>query len=273
MSYFSTLFRDRQSLTVTALAAGFTLSGAASAFAALPLFTFDPSGVGLVGAAFTADNIVLSDYATIELTPNASGGANFTDNGILAVSAFEIGASPIAGSGLNSTYGLYFEFSGIGTQTTPGLASNTTGVFTSLNYTLYGYNVTGQVSYVPSDVTPMGVVDPIALATGTLISGGVGATTIPGIAIVPNANSLLNFAPTAAGLAFFASPSPFYDADFAAFTNNPSQVAQTGSSFVITQGGGSANFINIPEPASFAMLGAGLLGLGLTQMRRRTRRI
>ena len=66
----------------------------------------------------------------------------------------------------------------------------------------------------------------VAPATGTLIGGGVGATTIPtqgGPIAVPSANTLLTFMPTPIGATFFVNPTPFYDAVFSAFTNNPSQ--------------------------------------------------
>jgi hypothetical protein len=245
-------------IKTAAVAVGFSLAGAASAFA-LPQFTLDPAAAGLTGAAFTADNIILSDFATVAFTPNGTGGQNFTDNGILAVSGFQLGSSPVTVSGLNTTFGLYLQFTGTGTQNTLGLGDSTVGTFSSLNYNLYGYAVSGAVTYLPSDTTPAGVSDPVLLATGALIAGGVGATAIGNLGVVPNANTLLTISPTAAS--FFESPTPFYNADFAAFTNTLSEVAVNSSGFVITEGGGSANFLEVSEPTSLALLATGFGGL------------
>lgn len=250
---------DSRFMKTTAMLIGFSIACASPAIA-LPQFTFDPAAAGLTGTSFTADNIILSDFSTVVLTPNGSGGATFTDDGVLAIAGLQLGSSPVS-SGLNSTFGLYFQFSSAGTQNTPTFQGNTQGLFSQLSYTLYGYNVTGAVSYQPADVTPGGVLNPVALASGSLIAGGVGATVVPGFPATPNANTLLSLNPIVAG--FFASPTPFYNADFASFTNSPSEVSFNGTGFVITQGGGSANFLTLPEPASFAVFGAGILGLGL----------
>ena len=110
------------------------------ASAALPQFTFDPSAANpsFVGASFTADNIAISDYSHVTINPVTGA---FTDTGYLAVQGFQLNSAAINAAGLNTTYGLYFQFSGTGTQTTVNpLTMSTSGTFSTLNYTLFGYN-------------------------------------------------------------------------------------------------------------------------------------
>ena len=55
----------------TAFAAAITVAcSTASALTTLPEFTWDPSAVGLAGTSFTADNIIVSDFATATFTPD-----------------------------------------------------------------------------------------------------------------------------------------------------------------------------------------------------------
>lgn len=42
------------------------LAAASASASALPSFTWDPSKAGLAGDAFTADNLLISNYSTID---------------------------------------------------------------------------------------------------------------------------------------------------------------------------------------------------------------
>ena len=250
--------------TLRKAALGIAAAAFATGASALPAFTFSPGAVGLAGASFTGDNLIVSDYATVLL--DGSGG--FTETGFLSIGSAQLVGSTFTPGGLNSTYGMYIGFSGAGT-TTPGNPSAvpTSGSFTSLNFTLYGYN--GSATFGFSGNTPTETASgEVVLATGSLTSGGV--STIPGGgSFSPAASALVTFNPVATG--FFTNPVPFYSGSFASFVNSPSQVEPFAGGFRIRQGGGSFNFVTtpIPEPSTYALLLAGLAVVGTVARRRK----
>ena len=248
-------------------------SGAAQA---LPQFTFAPAAAGLTGSSFTADNIQISDFSTIVLTNTSATTQSFTDNGTLSVSNFMIGSgAPVSTPGLNSTYGLYLNFSGTGTQTvvSPG---NAVGTFSTLQFTLNAYSRAAgdTITYLPGNSTPLDngvVITPIELAAGTLI-GGTGSVTEANN--IPSAGATTTFTILPSEMAFFASPQPFYNLAFSQFGNTSSEVTTTSTGFVINAGGGTINFGSqatpVPEPRSMMLLGASLAAVGLARRAKRS---
>jgi len=271
MNFHSRLPQGLLRLTVLCAALGAAYSASAQV---LPPFTLNPGGSAppLVGTQVRADNIIISDFSTVRLS-----GPSFTDSGFLAVQSFQLGGTTVVAGGLNSTYGLFFEFTGAGTVTSgdPTLAP-TSGQFSSLNYTLYGYNgpaATFGFDASNNPTTTVGAASRVALATGSLLPGA-NQSSVGTLPHVPSfdafASANLSFVPTAAASGFFVDPRPFYNVAVSSFINSPTQVSPFAGGFRITQGGGSVNFTSpIPEPETYALFLAGLAAVGWTARRRR----
>lgn len=248
--------------------AGLGLATAASLASAQLSFTFDPASVGLAGSSFSANNILISDFATVRNT----GGSTFSESGYLAISGFQLGGTTVAPAGLNTNYGLYFAFSGTGT-TTPGNPAlvNTFGSFNTLNFTLYGYNGSASFGFDGFNNPIETASGEIVLATGSLINGIVVTAVTGGGDFSPSANAQLTFNVQPAAASFFSAPSSFSAKAFAAFTNTPTQVTTFAGGFRIAQGGGSVSLIaaQVPEPDSYALMLGGLLAVGFVARRRK----
>lgn len=243
-------------------AAAAALMTACAAASALPVFTFNPGAVSLNGASITADNILVSTYSAVTI----DAGGSFTQTGYLPVTGFQMGGMSFTPAGLNSDYGMYIAFTGSGTTTVNNPATSFNfGNFTTLTYTLYGYNGTATFDFAGNVATETATGE-VALASGSLISGTVLTMPTGGGGFSPSANAMLTVMLDAP--AFFDSPDPFYSVAMTAFTSTPSQVEPFAGGFRIRQGGGSLNFAPVPEPGSVALMLGGLAAVGFVYRRR-----
>lgn len=262
--------------TKAGLGAAFALSVQLSAATAAPYqVTFHPGdyGLGSNPNSFLADALTVNDFAVIQITgTNGAGQATFTDSGYLAVTSFSVNGTPQAATGLNtggpSGYSLYFAFTATGFQTNSDLTMASNGKFTSLHFDLVGGN--GLATYTYDSTTNSYVVSGLTgletLASGDLLNPSdtvLNYTPTSSGPIASASNILTSFSVAPAYLGFITPTDVVLNLS-SAFNNTPGKaIVGSSTSFRINGGGGDADFLAVPEPATIGLLGAGLVMLGL----------
>jgi hypothetical protein len=270
----------RKTLIACAMTASFAASSGAMA-QSFPDFTVNEGAIaGALGQNVTADKITGNYVEVITFSGSETSG---TFNVSLKWNAGQFvgsdGARPVAsqlGSVNANQYNLYALYQGTGTFNTT--ASGTVFNFTpggnlslfsdALSNTQFGQPSNGALGYTTSNDA-----DDVLIATGTPTSGE--GRLDPTLSTCGPSNGIncgsfgasSTFNLTAAGSDYFVAPNPFYNISFQSgqlnnFTPSGTQVIN-GSLDVIF--GGSSE---VPEPATVAMVGLGLLGLGLSRRRK-----
>ena len=271
------LYKNLQAAGVVAvLALGFS-----SHASAVAVFTVDPnSAFGATGGPHPGPfqaNFVTGSSSTLA-TLNA-GHSTVSATGFVDFTSFVLNGSNVLGtvSGLNNNWQMWGEFTytlalASGTYATPGSTYNVTGLH--VNFWVDPSIATATTFTQATNVGVGGTApvvthgaDSFQFANADLIVGVANINSLGGTGFnSTNSFALLN----PQGTSLFTAPVPFYNFQFDEFNNTSLGVTVSPDHFiVINQTSGGIDFNRVPEPATLALLGIGLLGIGASTRRRK----
>lgn len=222
-------------------------------------FTVDENYAAGSGSTVVADKINGGYVERITF----DGAGNFTASAFATFGQFFNGSNSL-NSGLNSTYSLYATFEAQGTAGSQGNVEFFVGDTGGFQIFLDRNNDTGLA--VEDDIDSISNTgDDVLLGMSEMIGENLAtSSTVEGKTVTAFDFDFLDFSLTADGDQYFVSPQPFsmmvnVNGDFDTFSQSGEQ---------IIRGDVSAQFYDVPEPSTLAVLGLGLLGLGATGRRK-----
>ncbi len=270
----SSMYKNLQAAGVVAvLALGFS-----SHASAVAVFTVDPNNAfGATGGSHPgpfAANFVTGSSSTL-VTLNG-GGVTQSATGFVDFTAFVNNGSNVLGtvSGLNVNWQMWATFNytlslASGNYAQPG----STYVVNALHADFFAdpsiATATQFIQATTGGAAPVVIAgaDSFKFASADLIQGVASINALGGTGFnTTNSFALLN----PQGTSLFTAPIPFYNLQFDEFNNTSNGVTVVpGSHITINQTSGGIDFNRIPEPATLALLGIGLLGIGASTRRRK----
>ena len=224
-----------------------------SSHAGFMQYTVDESAAYPSGGTLESDKINGGYVETLVF----DGAGNFTANAVATFGLFYDKGLVVRGSGLNQAYSLYATFTSTATVTPKADGFNFTGTEGKFEVFL-DRNVDTTIDSV-NTLNLLNTADDFFLGSSSTLGKNLGSyTVVDGVETTSFNFDFLDFSLTSDGEDFFVAPRPFATAiningDFDAFNPSGSQV---------TTGDVSAQFYDVPEPSTLAVLALGLLGLG-----------